>query len=134
MLENLRAKDIMIRKVLTINPNDPLAKALITMTRKNIGALPVVDNDMLVGIITHRDVMLFALENLDMKVKDIMTKNVVCVEENTPLKEIVKIMAEKGYQRLPVVRNRKLVGLVTQSSIIYALNNILNNYRGDDKK
>ncbi len=126
MLENLRAKDIMIRKVLTINPNDSLAKALITMTRKNIGALPVVDNDMLVGIITHRDVMLFALENLDMKVKDIMTKNVVCVEEDTSLKEIVKIMAEKGYQRLPVVRNRKLVGLVTQSSIIHVLNSILN--------
>ncbi len=126
MLENLKAKDIMIKDVLTINPNDSLAKALIRMTRKNIGALPVVENKTLVGIITHRDLMLFALENLDMKVKDIMTKNVVCVEEETPLKEIVKIMAKKGYQRIPVVRNRKLVGLVTQSSIIRALNKFLN--------
>ncbi len=120
-LGRVRARDIMLRSVVTIGPDESLAIAKLKTVRRGVGGLPVVVGDKLVGIITHRDVVLAGERYRNLKVCDIMSKEIVTVGENSSLKEIVSIMRDKGYQRIPVVRGRKLVGLITQSSVIDAL-------------
>jgi len=121
MIKKLNAEDIMIEDVHVTSPNDLVAAAKLKMMRCNVGGLPVVDDKRIVGIITHRDVLLAGGEALGLKVNDLMTKDLYVANKNTPILEITKVMADKGYQRIPVVENGNLVGLITQSSLIRAL-------------
>ena len=121
MIENLNAEDIMIEDIHVTSRNDVVAAAKLKMMRCNVGGLPVVDKGKLVGIITHRDVLLAGGEALGLKVDDLMSKDLMVAERETPIMDITKIMADKGYQRIPVVENGNLIGLITQSSLIRAL-------------
>lgn len=115
----------MIKQVQIISPGDLIAAAKLKMMRNNVGGLPVVDGERLVGIITHRDILLAGGEAIGLKVKELMSKNLKVVGPETSLLEIVTIMADEGFQRIPVVKNGKLIGLVTQSSIIRAVADIV---------
>lgn len=121
MIGKLKAQEIMIRDVQVANPQDLVAAAKLKMMRCNVGGLPVVDDKELVGIITHRDILLAGGEALGLKVDDLMSKNLMVVNKDTPIMTITKIMAEKGYQRIPVVEDGNLIGLITQSTLIRAL-------------
>lgn len=121
MIKKLIAEDIMIEDVHVTSRNDVVAAAKLKMMRCNVGGLPVVDKGKLVGIITHRDVLLAGGEALGLKVDDLMSKDLMVAERETPIMEITRIMADKGYQRIPVVENGNLIGLITQSSLIRAL-------------
>jgi CBS domain-containing protein len=121
MIEKLHAQDIMIQEVHVTSPTDLVAAAKLKMMRCNVGGLPVVDRRKLVGIITHRDILLAGGEALGLKVGDLMSKDPMVAEKETPIMDITRIMAEKGYQRIPVVEEGDLVGLITQSSLIRAL-------------
>lgn len=118
---DLQAMNIMIEDVHVTAPTDLVAAAKLKMMRCNVGGLPVVDDKRLVGIITHRDILLAGGEALGLKVEDLMSKDLKVAELDTPIMEITKIMADEGYQRIPVVLKGNLVGLVTQSSLIRAL-------------
>jgi CBS domain-containing protein len=121
MIDKLQAQDIMIQEVQITSPHDLVAAAKLKMMRCNVGGLPVVDENKLVGIITHRDILLAGGEALGLKVDDLMSKDLKVVEKNTPIMDITRIMADKGYQRIPVVDDGNLIGLITQSSLIRAL-------------
>lgn len=118
---NVKAEDIMITDVVTIEADDSVALARLKMSRMGIGGLPVIEGKKIVGMITHRDTILVGDKASGLKVRDIMTPKVRTISRKTSLKEIAAIMKETGYQRLPVVENKKLVGIVTQSCIIKAL-------------
>lgn len=121
MNNDKQAQDIMIEDVHIISPDDLIAAAKLKMMRCNVGGLPVVDDAKLVGIITHRDILLAGGEALGLKVEELMSKDLKVAEPDTPIMEVTKIMADDGYQRIPVIKNGDLVGLVTQSSLIRAL-------------
>ena len=121
MIKKLQAKDIMLEDIHVTSPNDLVAAAKLKMMRCNVGGLPVVDDKKLVGIITHRDVLLAGGEALGLKVGDLMSKELYVANKDTSIMEITKVMADKGYQRIPVAENGILVGLITQSSLIRAL-------------
>lgn len=121
MIKDLRARDIMIHDVHVTTPSDLVAAAKLKMMRCNVGGLPVIDEEKLMGIITHRDILLAGGEALGLKVNDLMSKDLMVVNMDTPIKDITRIMVEKGYQRIPVVEDGKLVGLITQSSLIRAV-------------
>jgi CBS domain-containing protein len=121
MIRNLHAHDIMITEVIVSSPEDLVAAAKLKMVRANIGGLPVVKNGKLIGLITHRDILLAGSEAQGLKVGDLMSKDLVVVEKTAHLKEISKIMAKTGYQRVPVVENDNMIGLITQSCIIRAV-------------
>ena len=125
MIENLRAKDIMLRNIIVSSPNDLVAAAKLKMVRANIGAVPVVEDGKLLGLITHRDVLFAGNEAMGLKVQDLMSKNLSTVDEKTNIKDISKIMSDTGYQRIPVVKDNILVGLITQSCVIRAVADML---------
>jgi len=110
----------MITDVHVSSAEDLVAAAKLKMVRCNIGAVPVVGGKKLLGLLTHRDVLLAGSEALGLKVEDLMSKDLIVVDKNTPIGEIAKIMANTGFQRIPVVENGDLVGLITQSTIIKA--------------
>lgn len=120
-MRNIKAEDIMITDVATINADESVALAKLKMVRMGIGGLPVMKGKKIVGMITHRDTILAGNKVSGLKIRDIMTPKVCTISRKTSLREIAVIMKETGYQRLPVVENKKLVGIVTQSCIINAL-------------
>lgn len=116
------ARDVMIKEIRTVSADRKVAFARLMMLRHNIGALPVVDDKhVLVGIITQRDIDLAGSDISDLLVSDLMTRSLVKANESTPLRWIVEQMIKTGIQRIPVVdENSRLLGLVTQTSVIKA--------------
>ena len=121
MIEKLTSVDIMLTDIITSNPNELVAGVKLKMLRANIGGVPITKDKKLVGLITHRDVLLAGSEAMGLKVESLMSKNLATVNKNTNIKEISKIMANTGFQRIPVVENEVLIGLITQSCIIRAV-------------
>lgn len=121
-LINLKAYQLMLEKekLLTISPDQKIALADLTMTRSSIGGLPVVKDGKVMGIVTQRDIMLarnFQIGGL--KVEDLMTREIVVVRKDAPLKEILKLMIDHKIERIPVVDDdRNLLGLIVHGGIL----------------
>ncbi len=109
--------DIMTRTVESVAPDTTVREVAHLMKLRHIGAFPVCENGTLVGMITDRDLALRVLaENRDAetRVKEVMTKDVICCTEEDPVEEAVGTMEERQIRRLPVVSDEdRLVGLVT---------------------
>lgn len=125
MIEKIRAQDIMLTKIIVCKGDDLVAYARLKLLRSNIGAVPIVEENKLVGILTHRDILFSGKETVGLKIKDLMSKDLFTVDKDMPIKKIAKIMSETGYQRLPVVEEDELIGLITQSCIIKAVSDYL---------
>ena len=121
-MREIIARDIMIKGILTITADRKVAYARLLMLRHNVGALPVVDEaNVLLGIITQRDIDLAGADVSDLLVSDLMTRSLVKAKESTTLRWIVEKMIKTGLQRIPVVDEKsKLLGLVTQTTVIKA--------------
>ena len=121
-MRDIIARDIMLKGVLTITSERKVAYARLIMLRHNVGALPVVDEaNVLLGIITQRDIDLAGADVSDLMVSDLMTRSLVKAKESTTLRWIVEKMIKTGLQRIPVVDEKsKLLGLVTQTTVIKA--------------
>jgi CBS domain-containing protein len=121
-MRDILTRDVMIKDVRTITGDRKVAYARLIMLRHNVGALPVVDDENVVlGIITQRDIDLAGADVSDLLVSDLMTRSLIKAKETTPLRWIVERMIKTGIQRIPVVNEKsKLIGLVTQTSVIKA--------------
>lgn len=118
-MKHLKAADVMIKDVTTIGYDEKIALADLVMTRSSIGGLPVVDGEKLVGIITQRDIML--ARNYDiggLRAEDLMNKTPIIISPDASLKEILKVLLDKKIERLPVVENGKLLGLIVHGQIL----------------
>ncbi len=121
-VDTIVAKDVMIRNIYTIRPENRVALARLRMLRHGVGALPVIDRERtLVGIITLRDIDLAGQEAAALLVEDLMTSQLFTEGEETPIQAIAATMLQTGIQRIPIVdADRRLIGLVTQTTIIRA--------------
>lgn len=122
-MSDVLIRDIMIRNVRTIGPEEKIALARLKMLRHGVGALPVINDDnTLIGILTMRDIEFAGPEIMGLSVENLMTRdNLVTVTETTSLTEVADLMINTGLQRLPVVDSGgKLIGLVTQSVVIFS--------------
>ena len=117
-------KDIMNTDVKTIKPDENVQKAAEIMKEFRIGSLIVITGTKLVGIVTERDIMngVVAEDKVpsEVKVEDIMTKEVIMVSPEMGIDEAVDLMREKKIKKLPVVSSDKLIGIVTVTDIITA--------------
>ena len=123
-LAQLRAEDIMLpaEKVITISPEDKIALADLIMTRSSVGSLPVVEGERIVGIVTQRDIMLAKTFQVgSLPVRDLMTKRLIVVGRDAPLKEVLRLMIENRIERLPVVEDGKFLGLIVHGRILKEL-------------
>lgn len=120
----------MSRPVVTIPPDMPVPDALKLMQRESIRRLPVVEDGKLVGIVSDKDLLnaspsqattlsVWELNYLMGKlgVDEVMTKDVVTVNEDTPIEEAARIMADNKIGGLPVMQGGKVVGIITETDL-----------------
>lgn len=113
-------KLIMIKKVVSIKTSAKISEAIELMKEKNLGGLPVVDDENRVrAIITERDIAnMFANRISGVTVSQLMSKKVVTALQKTTIFEAAKTMTTQGFRRLPIVLDDKLVGIITAMDII----------------
>jgi CBS domain-containing protein len=96
--------------------------AIRLMDEKNVGALPVVDNKTLVGIVSERDytrkIIVKGGSSKDTPVSGIMTKQVLTVNPSTSVTECMRIMTERRVRHLPVLEGTKLVGILSIGDVV----------------
>jgi IMP dehydrogenase len=111
-----RAEAVIIRDVITVNPEKTVEELLKLMEDHNIKGFPVVEKeDRLVGIVTWRDVR---LADNSLKIKDVMTEKVVTGTEDTSLEEAMKILHEHRIEKLPIIdKDKRVKGLITMKDI-----------------
>lgn len=99
--------------------------ALKVMGEKNIGALLVIENDALIGIISERDyarkVILKNKNSRDTLVKEIMTEHVITVSPTSTIDECMTLMSDKHFRHLPVVEGSKVVGIISVGDIVTSI-------------
>ena len=143
----MKVRDVMTRKVLSVGPNSNVLQAARSMLDNKISGLPVVDADgNLVGIVTEGDFLRRTETSTERsrprwlefligpgrladeyvhtharKVGDVMTAEPHSVTEDTPLEDVVQLMEKHRIKRLPVVRGKLLVGIVSRANLLHAL-------------
>lgn len=108
--------------VWSIGPNAMVIDAIQLMGEKNVGALPVVDNGTLVGIVSERDytrkVILKGRFSKETPVSDIMTAQLLTVTPSDNVIECMRIMTEKRVRHLPVLEGTNLVGILSIGDVV----------------
>jgi len=112
------ANDIMTKKVITVTPTTSVKDLAKTLTKNKISGTPVADkNGKLLGIVSRTDVVAKRGE----KVKDIMSKDIISVNEEIPVEEIANLFTTHKINRVPVLQGKKLVGIVSRADIVRAI-------------
>ena len=111
---------VMTQKVVSIETSAKISEAIRLMTEKNLGGLPVVDeNNSVKAIITERDIAnLFADRLSGVNVAQLMSQEVVTALSKTTIFEAEQSMVTQGFRRLPIIANDKVVGIITAMDII----------------
>ena len=125
----------MTTNVMTVTPEPSMLKASKLMKEHDIRRLPVVDSQMnVVGIVSDRDIkeaspskattldmheLYYLLSEL--KIKDVMTINPICVKPDDTVETVAMLMEDKGFGGLPVVEDDKLVGIITDHDVFKVL-------------
>lgn len=119
-----KVSEAMSRDVRIANPDEPISEVAKVMAEIDAGALPVGDNDRLVGMITDRDIALRAVaarKGPDTPVREVMSTEVKYCFEDEDLDHVVANMSEIRVRRLPVVnREKRLVGIVSLGDVAIA--------------
>lgn len=141
------AADIMSSTITAIGPDAPLRQAVRLMIDRAISGLPVLDTEgRVIGMLTEGDLLRRAETGTDgtapgwfasffspvhlagqyvrthgRRVAEVMTPNVHCIAEDTPLAEVVALMQRHHIRRLPVVRGEKVVGILSRADLVRAL-------------
>jgi CBS domain-containing protein len=118
----MRVKDIMTREVESISPKSTLQEAAAKMKARDIGPLPVCENDRLVGMITDRDITVRATaegENpTTVQVRDVMTPDILYCFEDQDVADAARLMQENQVRRLVVLnRDKQLVGILSLGDV-----------------
>ena len=119
LLQNVTVGDMMSSPVTTVAPTLPVSQVITMMySSKHLG-FPVVDRDVLIGMVTLADVnRMQSIDREAMQVRDIMTKDPVTLPPNAPVMEALKIMSARNFGRIPVVQDGRILGIVTRTDII----------------
>jgi CBS domain-containing protein len=142
------AEQIMTRDVVTIHKGSSIEEALRLMSARHISGLPVVDVDgQLVGMLTESDVLLRGQAEIArhaaplpglgarehdrvseayrkaraVTVEDAMTKDVIAFGEHSSVADIARVMIERDINRVPVVRGRQVVGIISRRDVIRSM-------------
>ncbi|HDR4573565.1 CBS domain-containing protein [Bacillus cytotoxicus] len=111
----LFVRDLMSTNIVQCTPLDNVYEAAVKMKEEEIGMIPVVDNNQIVGLVTDRDLVVRGIAEKhpgSNKITNVMTTNIVSVAPNDPVEKATELMARHQVRRLPVVENGVLVGML----------------------
>src|SRR5580704_11958845 len=143
----MKASDVMTRRIVSVTPEATVLEAVRLMLQNHISGLPVIDAmGNLVGVVTEGDFLRRAetgtqrkrsrwlelfigprtlaedyVQAHARKVEEVMTADPVTIAEGTPLEEVVSIMERRRIKRVPVVRGKAVVGIVSRANLMHAL-------------
>jgi CBS domain-containing protein len=143
------AKEIMTKEVLTVSPQTSVQEVAKLLIEHKISGVPVVEEGKLVGIVSEGDLIIkdtnlhipsvinvlgsiIYLESpkkleeeikkiTAVEVKDLMTKEVFTVQEDSDISEVATLMAEKRINRVPVVKGEEIVGIISRGDIVKSI-------------
>ena len=137
LAEHLTVRDIMTERPRTVRAEVPLRDAAREMARARVGGLPVTDEEeRVVGMLSERELLrhflgVYLLGGAEhpranagdgrRSVRDVMTRQVLCVSPEQPLAEVASLLANKDVDRVPVVSDGRLVGVLTRGDIVRKL-------------
>ena len=129
--DKITVKEIMSKDLTVVSPTERIVHARRQMLESNVGRLPVVDDDTLVGMITSKDLMRAFIDFRkkvpekyqksqikELLVEDIMSINPTFVSKDMSITEVSNIIMKTGFNGLPVVENDVVVGIITQTDIL----------------
>jgi CBS domain-containing protein len=121
-IDKISIHRVMTTNPLSISPNRELREAVELMIKNNISSIPVVDEEEIVGIITKGELMEFYSQKFSgkWKVSDLMSRNVITVNENHSIGHVISIMEEKRIGKIVVMRDQEPVGIITPANISFA--------------
>lgn len=117
-------REIMVKKVVTVNAGESLEGVCKLLVSKKLSGVPVVNADAkLVGFISERDIIaaIGSGSFKGKKVSDVMTRNVLSIDEEDPADKISQLFTDKPFRYIPVTKNDKLVGIVSRKDVINKL-------------
>jgi tRNA nucleotidyltransferase (CCA-adding enzyme) len=134
----LTVRELMSERPRTVGPEVPLRSAVLEMLRAGLGGLPVVDEShRVIGMLSERELLRDLLSHYLPRagganalqppaaarrtVRDIMTRQVLCVAPEQPIAEVASLMLNKDVDRVPVVKDDRLVGFLTRGDIVRKL-------------
>ena len=111
------------RQIWTISKGQSVMQALILMSEKNIGAIIIVDNnDFPIGIFSERDyarkIILKGKSSKDTLLDEVMTKELITITRDYKVEQCMEIMNEKRIRHLPVLENKKIVGMISIGDVL----------------
>jgi tRNA nucleotidyltransferase (CCA-adding enzyme) len=115
------AKDIMTTQVMTVLPTTTIKEAITLIVEIEISGLVVLgDNSEVIGIITEKDLLVAydLLKETKSPIKDFVNCNVVSINEDTPIEEISRILVQSNIKRVPVLKGKQAVGVVSRRDIL----------------
>jgi CBS domain-containing protein len=147
----MKARDVMTQPVISIDADAPIALAVRLMLQKTISGLPVIDAaGNLVGVVTEGDFLRRAEAGTQQtqprwlefvmgagaladqyvkahgrKIAEVMTRDVKTATEDTPLPEVIDLMERHRVKRIPILRGKKLIGIVTRANLLRALASVM---------
>ena len=122
----MKVRDLMIKKVITVQQDASVYDAVKLLNKNKIGCLVVVYNDDIVGILTERDLLERVLEKCrnpkEIEISEIMTKTLILGRPDMEVFEATKLMMENKVKKLPIIKEHRLVGIITVTDIAQIAN------------
>lgn len=117
----MNINDIMSKKIIVGSTTNTLSEIAELMKKYDIGFIPIVDKNKLVGVITDRDIVINAISNncsFNDLIDKYVVKNIISIEQNKSIDDALNLMALKKVKRLIVTDNNKISGILTLSDIL----------------
>jgi CBS domain-containing protein len=111
-----KVKDVMTKTVITVESNKTVTEAAALMAENDVGNLIVMEDNTPIGIVTERDFVRRVLakdKNPKTRISEVMSTPLRVIDPDAPLKEAARKMVRKRIRRLPVIKDNKLVGIIT---------------------
>ncbi|OUJ18858.1 CBS domain containing protein [Methanonatronarchaeum thermophilum] len=123
----VKASDMMVEKekLITAGPEDRVAAVILRMIRDGVGGVPITDEGQCVGIVTMRDIMFANFYGAgELPISEIMTKDLLTVSPNATMIEVIRLMLKYKIERIPVVEDGELKGLIVRNSILRSISDL----------
>jgi len=121
-IDKISIRRVMTPDLVTISPYKELREAVELMIKNDISSIPVVDEDEVLGIITKKDLMNFYRQKFTgkWKVAQLMTSEVVTVNENHSIGHVISLMDDKKIGKVIVIRDNEPVGIISSANVSFA--------------